>query len=84
VASPLSRAVDTADLVIGSANAPRVLREEWREINGDMANAQRRRRSELQTKYGGGGWDCSQLPSEEDESWTVAMEDPEGATLSPP
>ena len=55
VASPHSRAVDTADLVLpGCAATTRVLREEWREISGLLINAQRMTRSGLQEKYGGG------------------------------
>ena len=42
VASPLSRALDTAELVFGAATCPRVCLESLREINGDMVNAKRR------------------------------------------
>ena len=87
VASSLSRAIDTADLVLPRVSAPgarRVVREEWREIAGWLTNAKRRRRAELADKYGGdfgnGGdgcaarWDVSALPTEHDALWTEELE----------
>ena len=71
VASPLSRAIDTADPVLPAEAAPgarRVLREEWREISGLLLNAKRLPTSELAAKYAG-GWDAAKLQTEHDALW---------------
>ena len=58
VASPLSRAVQTADLVFPTASPQpgtrRVAVEHWREINGWLHNARRDTRKNLQEKFGPG------------------------------
>jgi len=79
LASPLSRAVDTADLVLPPSAtkkcARRIIREEWREISGWLINAQRMSQSSLQAKYA--AWDVSTLPTEEDSLWTNELESEE-------
>jgi len=70
VASPLSRAIDTADLVLKDTAARRIVREEWREISGLLLNAKRMKASEIKSKYSPKGWDTSRLAPEEDELWT--------------
>ena len=76
VSSPHSRAVDTAETVLPGCGSVRMLREEWREISGDLINAKRLPRSALEAKYGGGGWDCQTgVPTEEDQLWTEELED---------
>jgi broad specificity phosphatase PhoE len=71
VASPLSRAIDTADLVFPAhtATCSRVCLEPIREINGWLVNAKRMRRSELAAKYP--AWEFSQLSTEEDVQWAA-------------
>jgi broad specificity phosphatase PhoE len=74
VSSPLSRALQTADFVCPpSALAKRVCCEHFREVNGDMLNAKRRNRSELEKLFS--SWDFNQLESEEDSMWTPKMEE---------
>jgi len=72
VASPLSRAIDTANLVFPPSLCPlspkRLILEEVREINGLLLNGQRRTKSVIEQLYP--SWDCSRLTTEEDESWT--------------
>lgn len=72
VASPLSRALHTAELAGGAATTNRVCYEGFREINGWLYNAQRRRKSELQTLFP--SWDFSHLATEEDALWTPELE----------
>jgi broad specificity phosphatase PhoE len=71
ISSPLSRAVDTADLVCPHP-ATRIIREEWREISGGMLNAKRLGQSQLKNKYP--TWETSHLPSEDDTLWTPTLE----------
>ena len=58
-ASPLSRAIDTANAVFKSApmSTPRFVLEDLREISGWMVNAKRRRSSELAKLHT--GWDVT-------------------------
>eukprot|EP00933_Yihiella_yeosuensis_P034537 TRINITY_DN28007_c0_g1_i1.p1 TRINITY_DN28007_c0_g1~~TRINITY_DN28007_c0_g1_i1.p1 ORF type:complete len:244 (+),score=45.71 TRINITY_DN28007_c0_g1_i1:135-866(+) len=73
VSSPLSRALDTADLVLPAApNVRRVALEDLREILGLMENAKRRTSSELSSLYP--SWDFSALV-EHDELWTEELEE---------
>ena len=76
VASSLSRAIDTADIIFppgeGGQAATRVSRDEFREISGWLLNAKRRTRSELSGRNP--AWDFSGLHSEEDEMWTADLE----------
>jgi broad specificity phosphatase PhoE len=75
VASPLSRAIDTADLCfpqdsleMASRAVPRLVKEEAREIAGLLLNGKRRKRSELAALYP--HWDCAVgLADEEDAHW---------------
>jgi broad specificity phosphatase PhoE len=79
VASPLSRALHTADLAFGADKddtaTNRVCYEGFREINGWLRNAQRRSKSELQKIFP--AWDFSHLSTEEDALWTPELETPE-------
>lgn len=73
VASPLSRAIHTADLVLPPKMAPnRVCYESFREINGWLLNAKRRSKKELSCKFS--SWDFSLLETEQDNQWTEEME----------
>ena len=78
VASPLSRALQTADLMLppaeaAEAGAPsRVVLESLREINGALLNAKRRERADLERTFHP-TWDFGLLP-ETDESWTEELE----------
>eukprot|EP00937_MAST-01D_sp_MAST-1D-sp2_P003261 g3261.t1 len=75
IASPLSRAIDTADIVLPAASAPsarRVVREGWREIAGLLLNAKRLSRADLAGKYA--EWDTRMVPTEHDTLWTDALE----------
>mmetsp|Transcript_48204 Transcript_48204/g.114698 ORF Transcript_48204/g.114698 Transcript_48204/m.114698 type:complete len:257 (-) Transcript_48204:172-942(-) len=74
VASSLSRAIDTADIIFppGEQTATRVSRDEFREISGWLLNAKRRTRSELSGRNP--SWDFSGLHSEEDGLWTPDLE----------
>jgi len=72
VSSPLSRAIQTADLVLPpSPNHERKCVEDFREINGKLLNAKRLPSSELQGKFG--HWCFENIP-EQDESWTPDLE----------
>mmetsp|Transcript_21450 Transcript_21450/g.31076 ORF Transcript_21450/g.31076 Transcript_21450/m.31076 type:complete len:338 (+) Transcript_21450:815-1828(+) len=79
VSSPLSRALQTADLALpphtstntDENNARRICLEPFREINGSFLNAKRRPKSELQKKFR--HWDFD-LITEEDETWTASLE----------
>lgn len=65
VSSPLSRAIDTADLIIKSHHN-KVVVDNFREITGLLLNAKRRPRDELQGLYP--SWDFSEV-SPLDKSW---------------
>jgi broad specificity phosphatase PhoE len=71
VSSPLSRALDTADLCFPAQDTPlsrgRLCLENIREINGWLVNAKRKPRSELCDAYG--GWDFADLVDEDDTMW---------------
>jgi len=74
VSSPLSRALETADLVsnIQQQHPKRICVEEFREINGLLLNAKRSCVGELQDKFL--LWDFSQLSSQQDDLWTSELE----------
>jgi len=78
VSSPLSRAIQTADLAAcpNSGNFDnRVCVEHFREINGWLLNAKRRSRTDLENRFHS-SWDFSGL-SEDDEEWTETLESEE-------
>ena len=71
VSSPLTRALRTADLLfphLPTNNAERICLEEFREINGLLANARRRETSELQQTFP--HWDFSRVPDGHDNAWS--------------
>jgi broad specificity phosphatase PhoE len=73
VSSPLSRALRTADNVYSPSNgANRVCCEHFREVNGDLLNAKRRSKSDLEKRFA--SWNFEDLTSEEDSLWTPNME----------
>jgi len=79
VSSPLSRALDTAMLVLPSATdkgrARFVAHDDLRERSGWLLNAKRRTRTELAGRFPG----CdvhAQLATEDDTLWTEELEDP--------
>ena len=77
VASPLSRALHTADLVAPpfqtfTTTAKRICHEQFREINGKLLNAKRQTRQALATKFP--HWDFSLLPTDDDTQWTETLE----------
>ena len=69
VCSPLSRALDTATLVLPkpTARGPFLAHDDLRERSGWMLNAKRRTRSELLAQHP--SLDTSRLQSEADELW---------------
>jgi broad specificity phosphatase PhoE len=78
VSSPLSRALETADLVYppkttGTATTKRVSMEDFREVNGNLLNGKRRSRVYLQERFK--HWNFENLQSDEDDLWTIDMED---------
>jgi broad specificity phosphatase PhoE len=74
VSSPLSRALQTAELAVGSAGiANRVCYEGFREINGWLLNAQRQSKSVLQSKFP--AWDFDHLETEHDAQWEPVLEE---------
>lgn len=86
VSSPLSRAIQTADLVLGPGRGigsedeirvspKRICVELFREINGWLLNAKRRTREDLQSRFHP-EWDFTGL-SGEDETWTETLESEE-------
>lgn len=77
VASPLSRALDTAMLVLPepTTRGPFIAHDDLRERSGWMLNAKRRTRSELQARYPALDT-CSALWSEDDELWGDELEPP--------
>lgn len=75
VASPLSRAIATADVIVPPDNdttIKRVCVEDFREVNGWLLNAQRRNRSELQEIFP--AWDFCEI-SQKDDLWTNELEE---------
>ncbi len=87
VSSPLTRALQTAELAFGdathdppnsdsdTATAPtmkRVCYEPFREINGWLQNGKRRSKHELMETFP--SWDFSCLASNEDDQWTPTLE----------
>lgn len=72
LSSPLSRAIETADIVAPpTPSVKRVVLENLREINGMLLNAQRRSVSELSKKFY--HWDYHEI-AEKDELWTETLE----------
>jgi broad specificity phosphatase PhoE len=71
VSSPLSRAIQTADLAIPLVEN-RVCVEGFREISGWLLNAKRRPMSELQKLFP--QWKFDELPSDHDTLWTPQLE----------
>ncbi|GMH70033.1 hypothetical protein TrRE_jg2389 [Triparma retinervis] len=70
LSSPLSRCIDTADLVFPHRSPPkRIILEELREINGLLLNGKRREKSALEELYP--HWDFSGVSNEEDVDWTA-------------
>jgi len=73
ISSPLSRALQTADLAFPPINdkeqslPPRICVEDFREINGSLLNAQRRTKTELQVLFP--HWDFSNLHYDHDDTW---------------
>jgi broad specificity phosphatase PhoE len=76
VASSLSRAIQTADLVYPTS-CPRISLEQFREVHGDLLCAKRRTRQELQTDFA--AWNFEQLDGDDDAVWTPEMEAYEAA-----
>ena len=73
VSSPLSRAIETADIVVPANQAVRrVAIESFREINGWLVNAKRRSKTELGEKFP--LWDFGELSTEQDALWTEELE----------
>ena len=86
VASSLSRAIQTADFVYptppsssSTATTKRISLEQFREINGELLNAKRRTKTELESDFGHGGWNFEELVDESDVLWTPEMESFEDA-----
>jgi broad specificity phosphatase PhoE len=78
VSSPLQRALQTAELVLGASTSsngkPRmVVYEGFREINGWLLNAQRQSKSALSAQFP--HWNLDALSTEHDELWTDILED---------
>lgn len=71
VSSPLSRALQTADLAMPTISN-RVCVEEWREINGWLLNAKRRTRTDLKQRYP--AWNLDALATDDDKLWTQELE----------
>ena len=76
VSSPLSRALHTAELVLGdvfdTTTTNRVCYEGFREINGWLQNGKRHTRTQLEEKFP--SWDFSLLSSNDDDQWTPTLE----------
>lgn len=73
VSSPLSRALETADIVVPpSETTRRVCIEDFREVNGWLLNAKRRDRSVLESTFP--AWDFGNI-AERDELWTTELEE---------
>lgn len=74
VSSPLSRALETADLALSAEIQPnRVAYEGFREINGWLKNAQRRTMSDLRQRFP--DWSFDESMTEKDELWTETLEE---------
>lgn len=77
VSSPLSRALDTAKLVLPTATAKGkvafVAHDDLRERSGWLLNAKRRPRAELAAKFPGCDFETN-LPTEDDTLWTDELE----------
>eukprot|EP00927_Polykrikos_kofoidii_P054534 TRINITY_DN48944_c0_g1_i1.p1 TRINITY_DN48944_c0_g1~~TRINITY_DN48944_c0_g1_i1.p1 ORF type:complete len:247 (-),score=34.55 TRINITY_DN48944_c0_g1_i1:66-806(-) len=72
VASPLSRALDTADVILPpTSGARRMALDDLREVSGLLLNAKRRSRRELEERYT--SWDFSSL-TEDDDLWSQHLE----------
>ena len=79
VSSPLSRAIETAELVLppttkidpAATTEQRICYEDFREVNGDLLNCKRRERRELVDRWP--HWNFNEI-SETDELWTPTME----------
>jgi len=71
VASTLSRAIDTANLIFPQQSTPlvkkRIAREDFREISGLLLNGKRSKLSVVQNKFS--DWDFSSVVHEEDPIW---------------
>jgi broad specificity phosphatase PhoE len=76
VSSPLSRALETADLGHPMSQR-RVCCESFREIWGDMLCAKRRTKTELEQKFP--AWNFQDLQAEHDHLWSPQMEDAQDA-----
>jgi len=72
VSSPLSRALQTADLAVPFEEPKRICREHFREINGWLQNAKRRSLTYLAQQFP--NWDFTHIITEHDESWTPELE----------
>ena len=76
IASPLSRAITTADLAFPRSHlrddVRRVVFEDLREVNGLLLNGKRRERGELEKLFP--EWDFSDLRSNADVLWTTELE----------
>lgn len=76
VSSPLSRALETGDVIVPpNDNCERIKRvcvEDFREVNGWLLNAKRRNVSELQELFP--SWDYSEI-TPTDELWTEKLEE---------
>lgn len=75
VSSPLSRAMQTADLAAPAATIAsnnRVLYEDFREINGMLLNAQRKSKTSIQNVFP--SWNLQHLEHEQDVFWTQDLE----------
>jgi broad specificity phosphatase PhoE len=80
VSSPLSRAIETADLAVCPRtfpHIPRICYEGFREINGYLQNAKRRTKTELELLFP--HWNFEQLQSEHDDTWTPDQLESESA-----
>ncbi|EKX41963.1 hypothetical protein GUITHDRAFT_62224, partial [Guillardia theta CCMP2712] len=74
VASSLTRAIDTANIVFPQhlhAQAERCSLDDLREISGLLLNAKRRSRRELMDRNP--TWNFEQVKTEEDELWTEEL-----------
>mmetsp|Transcript_11913 Transcript_11913/g.33022 ORF Transcript_11913/g.33022 Transcript_11913/m.33022 type:complete len:360 (-) Transcript_11913:126-1205(-) len=74
ISSPLSRALQTADLAFPPSSSSsrlqrRICIEDFREINGSLLNAQRRTRRELRQLFP--HWNFDHLASDPDDTWTA-------------
>lgn len=81
IASPLSRALQTADVACSpasiSSSTRRIAYEGFREINGWLLNAKRRSKTELQSLFP--AWDFDDLQTEHDVLWEPTVLEDERA-----